>query len=669
MGLNQFNPNSGRDDDGSGLPPGIPIVPTGGGGPFPWSGTDAGDFDPQEYLINYNETFKNEPPTLFRDSVIQQTLACLIGKYKPNALLIGAAGVGKTKIAEDIARRIAIDDPLIPDQLKGCTIWELPLSNIVAGSGIVGDVEKKTKKILEFAQDPANKVILFIDEIHMLIGDSQVYDKIAQIMKPALARGNMRVIGATTLQESQNLMADPAFNRRFTRLIVDELSQEQTKVILHNMQGAMFTHYGSKVIINDKIINEVVSIADEYGTVASHRPDNAITLLDRAMADAYIARKVLEEKAKSDPALQSMLQASPIVTISKSQLQQTALKLATGNNEKAPVDFDVLRKQLSVIKGQDETIDHIVDTLMRGDLDVTIDRTDKRPLTLLFDGNSGVGKSEVAKIVAEQVTQAKPIILNMTEYHSSASINRIIGAPAGYIGSDSKAELPFDILESNPYRVILLDEFEKCDKSVQRLFMSAFDEGYIKTARGKIVDFSKSIIIATTNAGHTGQSNSMGFTESTSGKKASVKELSGYFDTELLNRFTSILQFNPITEALFKEILMDTYVRYVTAVKSRHSTYGFLPDVLDDAVADAMVKEHYVKEFGARPVKGIVKKHIEDAILERRRVTASASQAAGSNDAPDQDDVPAETGTVPDPVEPDGDGTAPSDGGYGPADQ
>lgn len=637
MGLSNFNPSSPGDDDGSGLPPGIPVAPNGGTA-FPWSGQDD-EFDPQEYLINYNEKFRNEPPTLFRDSVIQQTLACLIGKFKPNALLVGAAGVGKTKVIEDIARRIANDDPLIPDQLRGYTVWELPLSNVVCGSSLVGELEKKTRAVLDFARDPKNKVILFIDEIHMLIGESQVYDKIAQIMKPALARGDIKVAGATTLQESQNLLADPAFNRRFTPVIVDELSKEQTKVILSNLQMAMFSHYCMKVAVNDKVIEEVVNIADEYGSINSHRPDNAITLLDRAMAEAYISRKVLEEQAKSDPSLQKFIQASPIVTISKAQLQKTAMKLATGNNERKEVDFDVLRQNLSVIKGQDDVIDYLVDVLERRDLDISVDRTDKRPLAILFAGNSGVGKSEIAKIVANTVSQAKPIILNMAEYHSSASINRIIGAPAGYVGSDSKAELPFDILETNPYQLILLDEFEKCDRSVQRLFMSAFDEGYIKTARGKTVDFSKAIIIATTNAGHTGRSATMGFTEPSGPKgAASVKELSEFFDTELLNRFTAILQFGPITEQLFKDILADSYARQVAVIKDRHSAYGFLPDAMDPADVDTLAKAHYNKDFGARPVKNAVRKHIEDAILAKKRASTAQAQTPSGQDG----DGPAE---------------------------
>ena len=612
MALNNFNPSRTTPPDANNGN-GAPIF-----GPAPWDNIDGeSGFDPSEFLINYNEKYKNDSPTLFRDSVIQQTLSCLIGKYKPNALLIGAAGVGKTKIVEDIARRIAIGDALIPETLAGYTIYELPLSNIVSGSGLVGEVERKTRAILEFAQDPKNKVILFIDEIHLLIGNDRTYDKIAQMMKPAMARHDIKIIGATTLQESQNLMDDPAFNRRFTRLLVDELSPEQTKEILNQIKVSLFNHYNNKIAITDKIIDEIVAVADEYKTIGSHRPDNAITLLDRAMADAYIQRKIREDAAKNDPALLAALQSTPTIALSKSQMRKTAMKLMTGNNEKTEVRIDDLRQSLSVIKGQDDVIEYLLDTIERDSLGLY---PRKKPLTLLFAGNSGVGKTQIAKIFTDVITNTKPIILNMTEYHSAASINRIIGAPAGYVGSDSKNELPFDILESNPYQVIVLDEFEKCDKSVQRLFMSAFDEGYIKTAKGKLVDFSKAIIIATTNAGHTTKSDAIGFsTSETNSSAATIAELSAFFDVELLNRFTKVLNFNPITTELFAEIVKDTYRRHVSEIKCLHSSYGFIPDEIPDDDLNRIVSENYAREFGARPVEKAVMKYIEDSILNFRR--------------------------------------------------
>lgn len=609
--LSNFNPNS--------PPPFVPITPVSN------QNNDDDDTDENglpminatKYLINYNEKFKNEAPILFRDATIHKILACMIGRFKPNALLKGAAGTGKTKIVEDIARRIANNDVLIPPQLKDYTIWELPLSNIVAGSSLVGDIERKIKSIIDFATDPDNKVILFIDEIHVLVGESPTYDKIAQIMKPALARGEMKLIGATTLQESQNLMKDPAFNRRLSSIVVDELSKDQTETILNNMATMMFNHYNKAIALTPQIIHDVVITADEFKSANAHRPDNAITLLDRAMAEVFVERKIMEEEAhrNNDKALLQALQASPTIILSKTQLKNTAIKMMTGNEQKSESNINDLKDKLSVIKGQNDVLGYITDAIQRDNLRLY---PRQKPLTLLFAGDSGVGKSEVAKILAKEITNSKPIILNMTEYHSPASINRIIGSPAGYVGSESKNELPFDILESNPYKIILLDEFEKSDKAVQRLFMSAFDEGYIKTARGKIVDFSKAIIIATTNAGHTTKKgDTIGFAPSKEkNDNASINALSNFFDTELLNRFTKVLTFNSITEDLFIEIMKDTYRTDIARIKSEHKSYTFLPDDLSDDDAKTLSKENYNKLFGARPVKRTIQKYIENIVIE-----------------------------------------------------
>ena len=621
-GLNNFNPSGpsnnsgGNGGNGSGN--------SGNGTQFPWSNfvgpiddDDNAKDEATELLINYNEKFANAIPTMFRDNVIHQTISCLIGKFKPNALLVGAAGTGKTKIVEDIARRIATDDNSIPDNLKGYTIYELPLTNIIAGSSLVGAVEAKTKRILKFASNPDNKVILFIDEIHLLRDGGKEYEKVSQIFKPALARGDIKVIGATTLQESQVLFNDPAFNRRFTRVLVDELSKEQTVEILKSIQMSLIEHYQYKIALTDKVLEEVVKVADEFKTIVSHRPDNAITLLDRSMADAYLQRKLLELNAQNDPVMLAALQATPTINLSKSQMKKTAMKLMTGSNEKSEVSPDTLRDKLAIIRGQDEAVNYIVDTIERDNLNL---KPRVKPLTLLFAGNSGVGKTEVAKILAKEITGVKPIVLNMTEYKDPSTINRIIGASAGYVGYDDKNELPFDILQSNPYQVIILDEFEKCHKSVQRLFMSAFDEGYIKTAKGTLIDFSKSIIIATTNAGHTNKSDAVGFFANTgNSNNATINDLAGFFDIELLNRFTKVLNFNPITEDIFREIMLDTYEREIAVIKDQHSSYKFMPDTLDDDTLDKLVKDNFAKQFGARPISGAIQRYIEDTIIDYKK--------------------------------------------------
>lgn len=575
-----------------------------------------GDMDALDYIDNYNDKFKNEDPAMFRDDLIEQTMGVLIGKNKPNALLVGAAGVGKTKIAEDLARRLANNDPSVPDTLRGSIIYELPLSNIVAGSGVVGQIEEKIKAVVEFIKDPQNNAILFIDEIHQLVGESQTYEKIAQILKPALARGEMRVIGATTLQESSNLSEDPAFNRRFSRLIVDELTREQTIEVLMSAKLGFINHYGNKILIDDSTLTTIATIADQYSSAGSHRPDNALTLLDRSCGDAIIARKVMEVKAQHDQTLLQAIQSTPTIPITEKQIKQTAIKLMTGHSKKGVLDAKSLKDKLSVIKGQDLIVEELIDMLQRDDKGLF---RKERPTTLLFAGTSGVGKTEITKIMAKELTGMPPITLNMTEYHSSASINRIIGSPAGYIGSDSNAELPFDKLESNPYQVILLDEFEKGDKAVQRLFMNAFDEGYIKTNRGKTVDFSKSIIVATTNAGFDGTvSKTLGFRtndeiENVVDKQQTVDTLSNWFDIALLNRFNKTLTFNELSKDVYKEIIAMMYKKEIKRIKSEHRRVTLADEMPDDDL-ERLANETYIKEFGARPARNVVQEYIESNV-------------------------------------------------------
>lgn len=603
MGLNDFTGNNGANNNNGGAAP----------GGIPFAQPAAGDaYDPMEFLINYNDKFGTAGKILFRDDVRGQLMSVLIGKNKPNALLIGPAGVGKTKIVEDLAYCLKTDDPIVPDKIRQCTIYELPLSNIVAGSSFVGQVEAKLKSVVEFLSDPKNRAILFIDEIHQLVGESQTYEKIAQILKPALARGDIKTIGATTSQEAGKLMDDPALNRRFSRIIVDEFTKEQTIDILKAARPGFVTHYNNKIALTDDLMPTVVDLADEYRAAGSHRPDNALTLLDRTIGDALVQRKQAELAAQSDPAMQQALMAVPLVPITAKQLKKTALRMMTGSAVKQEFSKDALTTALEPIIGQDEILTKVIDLLRRDNMGLFPKKT---PLTLLFTGASGVGKTEVTKIIAQTLTGVKPIILNMTEYHSPAAINRIIGAPAGYVGSDSNAELPFDILESNPYQVILLDEFEKADKAVQRLFMSVFDEGSLKTNRGKTVDFSRSIIIATTNAGHSaGASRPLGFAQEnkTAASKIDVSKLSQWFDTELLNRFSYILCFNDLSKDDYRAILQDIYKREVVRIKSSRRI-SLLDEIPDDKL-DEIVEATFQPQFGARPARKAARAFIEDQI-------------------------------------------------------
>lgn len=609
MGLSNFIPGNNDPNGGNGIIPGL--------GPFGGGNMQNDLPDPTDMLINYNEEFKAAGTVLYRDKLIQQTLAVMIGKNKPNALLIGPAGVGKTKIVEDIAYRLSSKDPLVPDKLQGYTIYELPLSNLVAGSGVLGDMEKKVASVVDFIEDPKNKAILFIDEIHQLVSTSQTYSKIAQILKPALARGKMHTIGATTTQEAKDLADDPAFNRRFSKLIVDELTPDQTLGILKQVKGSFCVHYNNKVIFDDDMLKLIVEFADQYKPAGSHRPDNALTLLDRTIGDAIINRRIKEVTAvnNNDTVAIAAFKANPFVTISEKQIRTTAIKLATGNSKPDTLDVDHLREQMMDIKGQDHIREQLIKWLRINDMNL-FGNAKHTPLTMLFIGPSGVGKTAITEIISKEVTGVEPITLDMTEYNSPASINRIIGSPAGYVGSDSHAELPFDSLESNPYRVILLDEFEKCDPAVARLFMSAFDKGYIKTNKGSVIDFSKTIMIATTNAGHCDTKTSIGFGEKKGNEsKAQIKKLSPYFDLALMNRFKKRVTFDPIDEATYREIIISKYEKNL-AIVHQTNPHAQLPATIPDDELDNIVKETYALEFGARPAEDAVREYIANILLQ-----------------------------------------------------
>lgn len=557
-------------------------------------------------LIDYNAKFKTATPVSFRESIISEVYAILLADKKPNALLVGPAGVGKTAIVQEIARQLATNDPIIPDSLKDMHIYELPLSSLVAGGSLVGQIEERAKNILEFAMKAKNHAILFIDEIHQLEGNDTTYSKVAQILKPALARGDLHVIGATTTQESRDLMRDPAFNRRFSNITVDELTKEQELVILQNALPRLLRHYNNAVDIKTDLLQNIVDISDNILRPKTHRPDSGLTLLDRAFGEAIVNKKQQLIKMQNNPAVLQVLKSDPKAHVNLNSLNKIAQKIVTGNSVKPNVTKTELKTNLSPVLGQDSAIKEITNSILIHQLGIF---DNNKPFSFLLMGPSGVGKTMVSNIISETFTKTKPITLNLTEYNSSASINRIIGSPAGYVGSDSHQELPFDSLESNPYQVILLDEFEKADPAVQRLFMRVLDEGKLQLANNHVIDFSKTIIFATTNASHTRTSmNTIGFEGSNA--KPSDK-LKNDFDTELLNRFSRIVEFNSIDKESFKNIMQEEYAKlYPKLSKITINAKAKLSTEILDSLAD----KYYDASFGARPVKHALESYVQSLL-------------------------------------------------------
>ena len=564
--------------------------------------SDDDDSDTPDFVVNYNEKARKGDfdKALFRDQEILDMVATLGTLKHPNPLLTGDAGVGKTQLVEHLAVLIESRDLSIPTELHKKTIYEVPIASIAAGQSLFGSFEKRLMDLIKWASNPDNNVILFMDEIHQLYGDS-INEKVAQILKPALASGDLHVIGATTTQEVRALLKDPAINRRFIRQNVRELTNKETEVVLSNLKTKFEKHHN--VIINDDILGDVVKIANAYN-VSSHRPDTAITLLDRT--SAYVRA----ERARTLQQI-GQPQIKPI-TLTKNDLETTAKNIVNApiNN---PYDdpYDNMREH---IIDQDEAVKAVSTSIRRRQLNL---KPSAKPNSFLFAGPTGTGKTQLAKETAKYLfgEDATPIIFDGTHYSESISMTRILGSSDGYVGSTSKHERPLDKLKTDPYSVIVIDEFEKGCQEFQNLWMSALEEGHIDTNYHEGVDFSKATIFATTNAGV--NTAAIGFNNN---GKSAADRLSKELKPEHVNRFGSVVMFNSISLDAYKDILKIKYNAYVeqayqnqTAIKIKprridlSENYHFIDDIEDKT---------YDPARNGRPAENAIADAIELEILD-----------------------------------------------------
>ena len=504
-------------------------------------------------LVDYNKRFVSAAPAKYRDKEVFQVISQLMMTQKSCSLLVGAPGVGKTKIAEEVARLIATGSPYA-SAFAGYTVYELPLSNLMAGTQFRGQLEERVQQLVAWLEK--EKVILFIDEIHQLMNGHSGYEGVSQALKPAMARGSIKMIGATTLQESKTLLEDPAFNRRFNRVQVCELTIEQTRDIIETAYlPKMSSHYSCGFAPG--IAEKVVQAAERSKTITCHRPDNAITLLDQVCAGTVLQRNY-NIATCSDPALKQHMQAAAVI-INSTHVENWGKDQTFA----IPADFDAVKSKIFFRDGTVDALYKAVADYVRFDAIFP----SGKPFRVTLKGQPKSGRttllSECARLVDED-----PVYLDLADYTDSPSLNRIIGSPLGYVGSDSKQEMPFDIIESSPRKIIILDNLDKCHPVVKDFFESALGTGLVKYADNRAIDISKCIVLCSEEL--KGRSRRIGFVEAKDPVSSSEIEIEALDHDEMV--------------AGAGKMVKDM----VAVLKAEHQKYSSLPD--DPGIDDAEKK-------------------------------------------------------------------------------
>lgn len=559
-------------------------------------GGDAAVHNPlNEFAANLNKQAMEGriDPLIGRDSEIERTIQILCRRRKNNPLLVGEAGVGKTAIAEGLAKKIV--DEEVPEILKDNVIYSLDLGALVAGTKYRGDFEKRLKAVLkQIKSEP--EAILFIDEIHTIIGAGSASGgamDASNLIKPMLANGELKCIGSTTYQEYRGIFEkDRALARRFQKIDVEEPSVEETYEILKGLQSRFEEHHD--VEYTRQALKTAAELAEKYIT-DRHLPDKAIDVIDEAGAN----RRMQPEKTRKKK-------------ITVNDVEAIIAKMARIPPKSVSAsDKDVLKKLernlKMVVFGQDEPIGHLATAIKMSRSG--LGDTDKPIGSFLFAGPTGVGKTEVTKQLAE-IMGIELIRFDMSEYMERHTVSRLIGAPPGYVGYDEGGLLTDAVLK-HPHAVLLLDEIEKAHPDVFNILLQVMDHGTLTDTNGRKVDFRNIILVMTSNAGAELTSRrSMGFTQQDHSSDA-MEAIKRGFSPEFRNRLDGIILFKSLDEEHIRNIVDKFLVQLQAQLDEKKVTI-----VVDDEARDWLIREGYDEKMGARPMSRVIQEHIKKPLAE-----------------------------------------------------
>lgn len=583
-----------------------------------------------------------------RDKEIARVIQILSRRQKNNPCLIGEPGVGKTAIAEGIAQKIAEGN--VPFNLADKKIYLLDLTALVAGTQFRGQFESRVKGLVNEVKSEGN-IILFIDEVHNLIGtgDSEGSMNAANILKPALSRGEVQVIGATTFSEYRKYIEkDSALERRFQPVTVNEPTIEETVEVLKGIKKYYEAYH--RVKINDELIRECAVLSERY-IQDRFLPDKAIDLLDEACACTCIRTpelaeydektkklKVLEDMEKSieeqsEPNYEALAEVKGDIIRVKNELSELekvvsavqvsendiakVIELWTGipSNKIAETEFSKMLRLEEKLKehivGQDEAVHLLSESIKRTRVQLSKRR---RPASFIFVGPTGVGKTELVKALStEMFDSTEPLIrLDMTEYMEKHSVARMIGSPPGYVGYDEAGQLT-EKVRRHPYSVVLFDEIEKAHPDIMNILLQILDEGKINDAQGRTVNFENTIIAMTSNAGSTDKSTGVGFNKSAEdiSKEKAMKSLREFLRPEFLSRIDEVIVFKPLVKEDFERIA----ALMLDEMKEPLSEKGIIIKYDNDALK-AVAEKSFGKVYGARDIRRVIRKEIEEKIAD-----------------------------------------------------